>query len=170
MHSLFKWNMWLKFYCFAILRVCHSCPRTARVEQDWTQTWRQLGMTADFCPIYFNDCTALLGLITMEPVIQSHNFFLIHDQGHILSNSISSQNVVFPKHYPGRPKVIKFTTMTVLHFDFQYLLILSSNPTKLFGFDYYIVILPNCGKKLCQKLLSVRVTEKYPSCPVLLLL
>jgi hypothetical protein len=28
-------------------------------------------MTAYFCPLYFNDCTALLGLITMKPVIRS---------------------------------------------------------------------------------------------------
>jgi hypothetical protein len=59
--------------------------RTARVEKDWTRTRCQLRITADFCPLYFNDCTALLGLITMEPVIRSRNFFLIHDQGHILS-------------------------------------------------------------------------------------
>jgi hypothetical protein len=51
-------------------------------------TRRQLRMTADFCSIYFNDGTALLGLITMEPVIQSRHCFLIYDQGHILSNYI----------------------------------------------------------------------------------
>jgi hypothetical protein len=46
-----------------------------------------LHMMAYFCQLYFNDCTALLGLITMKPVIRSGHFFLIHDQGHILSNS-----------------------------------------------------------------------------------
>jgi hypothetical protein len=50
-------------------------------------------MTADFCPIYFNDCTALLGLITMEPDIRSCHFFLIYDQGHILSNFILSSKL-----------------------------------------------------------------------------
>jgi hypothetical protein len=54
----------------------------------WTRTRRQLRMTADFCPHYFIDCTALLGFITMEPVIRSGQFFLINGQGHIFSNSI----------------------------------------------------------------------------------
>jgi hypothetical protein len=62
--------------------------RTARVEKDWTRPCRQLRMTADFCPIYLNDCTAILGLITIELVIWFRHFFLIRDQGHILSNSI----------------------------------------------------------------------------------
>jgi hypothetical protein len=46
-------------------------PRTARVEKDWTRTQRQWRMTTDFCSLHFNDCTALLGLITMEPVMWS---------------------------------------------------------------------------------------------------
>jgi hypothetical protein len=46
-------------------------PRTARVEKDWTRNRRRLRMTADLCPVYFNDCTALLGLIIMEPHIRS---------------------------------------------------------------------------------------------------
>jgi hypothetical protein len=60
------------------------------------------------------------------------------------------------KSYLSRTKVVKFTTITVLHFDCQYLLILKSNPTQPSGF---VVILPNCGNKLCQKMLVVRVTE-----------
>jgi hypothetical protein len=130
-------------------------------------------MTANFCPLCFNDCSALLGLITMEPVIQSGQFFLIYGQGHILSHSIFclKLNILFfLKSYLSRPKFIKFTTMTVVHFDCQYILIPHSNPTKLFGFDHCIVILPNYGKQICQKMLTVRVTEKCPSCPVLLLL
>jgi hypothetical protein len=82
------------------------------------------------------------------------------------------------KSYLSRPKVVKFTTMTVLHFDCQYLLILLSNPTKPSGFNHSVVILPNCGKKLCQKMLVVRVTENfravqssyYSSCPCIGLL
>jgi hypothetical protein len=77
------------------------------------------------------------------------------------------------KSYLSRPKVGKFTTMTVLHFDCQYLLILWSNPTKPTGYNHSVVILPNCGKKLCQKMPVVRVTENvravqssyYSSCP-----
>jgi hypothetical protein len=55
-----------------------------------------------------------------------------------------AQNVVSPKSYLSRPKVIKFITMTVLQFDCQYSLILKSNPTKFFGFVHCIVILQNC--------------------------
>jgi hypothetical protein len=65
-----------------------ATSRTARVEKDWTRNQRKLRITADLCPLYFNDCTALLGLITMEPHIRSGQFFLIPGQGHILSNSI----------------------------------------------------------------------------------
>jgi hypothetical protein len=79
------------------------------------------------------------------------------------------------KSYLSRPKVVKFTTMTVLHLDCQYLLILKSNPTKPSGFNHSVVILPNCGKKVSQKMLVVRVTENvravqssyYSSCPCL---
>jgi hypothetical protein len=74
-------------YCRSIVDPC-TWARTARVEKDWTRTQRQLRMTADFCPLYFNDCIALLGLITMEQVIRSGQFFLIYGQGHILNNSI----------------------------------------------------------------------------------
>jgi hypothetical protein len=42
--------------------------RKARVEKDWIRTRRQLRKRADFCPYNFNDCTALLRLITVEPV------------------------------------------------------------------------------------------------------
>jgi hypothetical protein len=61
--------------------------RTVRVEKDWTRKRRQLRKTADFRSLYFNECTALLGLITIEPVIRSGQFFLIQGQRHILSNS-----------------------------------------------------------------------------------
>jgi hypothetical protein len=52
-------------------------------------------------------------------------------------------------------------------------LILKSNPTKPSGFNHSVVILPNCGKKVSQKMLVVRVTENvqavqssyYSSCP-----
>jgi hypothetical protein len=37
------------------------------------------------------------------------------------------------------PQVTKFTKMTVPHFDCQYLLIMLSIPSKLFGFDHCIV-------------------------------
>jgi uncharacterized protein (UPF0335 family) len=47
----------------------------ARVEKVWTWKRLQLGKTADFCPLDFNECTALLGLITMEPVIRCGQFF-----------------------------------------------------------------------------------------------
>jgi hypothetical protein len=78
----------LHLFCITLESAwCHD-TRTATVEKDWTRTRCQLRMTAVFCPIYFNDCTALLGLITMEPVIRSRHLFLIHDQGHILSNYI----------------------------------------------------------------------------------
>jgi hypothetical protein len=50
--------------------------------------------------------------------------------------------------------------MTVLHFDCQYLLILFSIPLKLFGFDHCKVIVPNCTKKLCEKVPTVRVIKK----------
>jgi hypothetical protein len=43
-------------------------PRTARLEKDWTRKRRRLRKTADLSPLYFNDCTALLGLITMDPI------------------------------------------------------------------------------------------------------
>jgi hypothetical protein len=72
----------------------------------------------------------------MKPVIRSGHFFLISDQGHILSNSFECHKLEIlilqkitklqnlTKFYLSRPKVVKFTTMTVLHFDCQYLLIL----------------------------------------------
>jgi hypothetical protein len=80
--------------------------RMARVEKDWTWNRHQLRMTADFCPLYFNDCTALLGLITMEPVIQSGQFFLIHGQKtHSLELYflLKAQNVGFFKSFLSRP-------------------------------------------------------------------
>jgi hypothetical protein len=43
--------------------------RTARVEKDWTRNWRQFRMTAYFCPLYFKNCPALIGLLTIELVI-----------------------------------------------------------------------------------------------------
>jgi hypothetical protein len=57
--------------------------RTAREEKDWTRRRWKLRKTADFSSLYFNDfndCTALLEAITMEPVIRSSQVFLICGQ------------------------------------------------------------------------------------------
>jgi hypothetical protein len=56
--------------CYQV-RQGRTWSRTARVEKDWTRNRRQLRKTDDFGRFYFNDSTALLGLITMEPVIRS---------------------------------------------------------------------------------------------------
>jgi hypothetical protein len=94
LHSLSKLiYYWTHSTSFGILQqrpITHHVllARTARVEKDWTRTRRHYArrpISAHFTSM--TACTALLELITMKPVIRSGHFFLIHDQGHIFSNS-----------------------------------------------------------------------------------
>ena len=61
--------------------------------KDWAQKVGNGHKTADFRPVCFNDCTALLEAITFEPFNQFSQYFLIWGQGDNISHLYYHHNV-----------------------------------------------------------------------------